>query len=341
MNLSLAIREVRYLVEFLLAWPAFGLIRLLPERLARRLALCVGDLLAFLPTRRRAWCLRDLELVFGDNLSPGERGRIARQSMRHFLLTCVESIRWTERWMLDHVVEDMAQEAWDAAVSARGGGSGAILVTAHLGNFETIPAYGHHLGFRGTVLYRPQNNWRIERLFLQTRQHYLQGMVPRGPFGLLGLMYALRENQSVGLLVDTNTINDPVFVDFLGIPAATPRGAAALALATRCPVILAISIRQPDGRLRIYFEPPFPLIDTGERERDILANTQQYVRAIERYVLAHPEQYLWALPRWRRRPDGTDWGLSTPVEVLARERTGPPRIPTSGPVVATWEKRAA
>ena len=117
--------------------------------------------------------------------------------------------------------------------------------------------------------------------------------------------------------------------------------AAALALATRCPVILAISVRQPNGRLRLFFEPPFPLIETGDHERDIHANTQQYVRAIERYVLAHPEQYLWMLPRWRRRPDGRDWRLSIPVEVMAQERTGPPRSLTPLPTTPTWDRRAA
>jgi KDO2-lipid IV(A) lauroyltransferase len=141
------------------------------------------------------------------------------------------------------------------------------------------------------------------------------------------LMYALREGQGVGLLIDINTIVGAVHVDFLGFQAATPPGAAALALATRCPVILAVSVRQADGQNRLIFHPPFPLIDTGDRKRDIVANTAQYMKAIEPYVLAHPEQYNWLHPRWRFRPDGSVWKLSMAAERQSAERTRPPLEP--------------
>src|SRR5262249_27643780 len=115
-----------------------------------------------------------------------------------------------------------------------------------------------------------------------------------------------------------------VFVDFLGFAASSPSGVAALALATHSPVILAVSLRQPDGRFRLIFHPPFELIDTGDRQRDLVANTQQYAHAIEAHVLAHPEQYNWPHPRWRKRPDGSLWSLDWPTDQMAAERTGPP-----------------
>jgi KDO2-lipid IV(A) lauroyltransferase len=85
-------------------------------------------------------------------------------------------------------------------------------------------------------------------------------------------------------------------------------------------VILAMSVRQRDGRYRIIFHAPFKLIDSGNRRRDLVANTQQYMSAIERYVLAYPEQYNWPHPRWRYRPDGSFWSLDTPLEAMTAER---------------------
>jgi lauroyl/myristoyl acyltransferase len=116
-------------------------------------------------------------------------------------------------------------------------------------------------------------------------------------------------------------------VDFLGFAASSSSGAAALALASRCPVILAVSVRQPDGRYRLIFHPPFELIDTGDRQHDLAANTQQYTRAIEAYVLAYPEQYNWPHPRWRKRPDGSCWHLDLPLAQMAAQRSGPAREP--------------
>jgi KDO2-lipid IV(A) lauroyltransferase len=229
--------------------------------------------------------------------------------------------------MKAHVIEEATDCVKELGRELLLQGKGAIIISAHLGNFELIAPWLGHSGFRGPVMYRPQNNWRVERLAMGARGQYFDEMVPRGPLALLSLMYALREGRGVGLMIDQNTIQGGVFVDFLGFLAASPPGAAALALATRCPVMLAVSIREPDGRYRLIFHPPFELIDTGDRQRDIVANTQQYMKAIERYVLAFPEQYLWAHPRWRFRPNGRPWRLAVPSETMAAERITPPRRP--------------
>jgi Kdo2-lipid IVA lauroyltransferase/acyltransferase len=191
------------------------------------------------------------------------------------------------------------------------------------------------------VMYRPVNNWRVERLMASARAGYIPRSVPRGPFGLMSLLYNLREGQGVGLMVDVNTVSKPVFVDFLGFLAASPPGTALLALETRCPVVLVVSIRQPDGRHRLIFHPPFKLIETGDRQRDITANTAQYMKAIEPYVLAHPEQYHWTQPRWRFRPDGSSWSLEMPVEKMAAERIGSPCQPLHDQSAGTCAARAA
>ena len=57
MNLAIFLRETRYLIEFLLAYPAIWMVRWMPEALARGLAIVLGRLAFWLPTRRRQWCL--------------------------------------------------------------------------------------------------------------------------------------------------------------------------------------------------------------------------------------------------------------------------------------------
>jgi KDO2-lipid IV(A) lauroyltransferase len=210
-------------------------------------------------------------------------------------------------------------------------GKGVILVTAHIGNFEMLPAWGFYGDLPSTVMYRPQNNWRVERLLLGARSAYLPNVVRRSTTGLMTLSYVLRDAGSVGLLVDMNTLDGPVFCDFLGYLAASPPGAAALALATDAPVILALAIRQTDGKHRMIFHPPFTTIRTGNKKRDIQANTQQYMKAIEGYVLAYPEQYNWPHPRWRYRPDGTFWTLEHDSAELAKEQVGGARRPLVDP----------
>jgi KDO2-lipid IV(A) lauroyltransferase len=327
MVLSRWLREVQYLLEFLPVWLLVFLVRHLPQPLGQALARWLARLVYLVLRHDRRWAIRNLELVFGDNLTPVQRKDLVRQCFENIVRTRVEMIRWTREWMAVHVIEEGGEQARQAARQAARQGRGVIYITAHLGNFELIPAWGHYTGWESTVLYRPQNNWRVERLLHQARTRYLPGLAPRGALGVLNLMYDLREGRSVGLVIDQNVLEGGVFVDFLGFAASSPPGVAALALATRAPVILSVCLRQPDGRFRLIFHPPFGLIDTGDRQHDLVANTQQYHQAIEAFVLAYPEQYNWPHPRWRKRPDGSLWSLAWSAAEMAGERSGPPRRP--------------
>ena len=333
--------EIKYLLEYLAIWPVFALGRRLSEAHGRKLAIGLSRVAYWILPFNRRWCLRNLELVFGSNLSPAQRKVLAKKVFENILVTCLESLRWTPEWMAKQVIVEGFEEGLTAAHEATRRGTGVLVISAHLGNFELIPAVIHNAGWKGVVTYRPVNNWRVERLLAARRTTYMRQTIPRGPLSLMPLLWNLREGQGVGLLVDVNTVSKPVFVDFLGFPAASPPGAALLALATRCPVILAVSIRQPDGRHRLVFHPPFELIDTGDRQRDIAANTLQYMKAIEPYVLAYPEQYHWTQPRWRYRPDGSSWNADMPFEKMAAERIGPELRPVQDKSADTSGVRAA
>jgi KDO2-lipid IV(A) lauroyltransferase len=295
----------------------------LGEARSRRLAQSIGRVLYRVLGTDRAWCLRNLALVFGDQLTPSGRVHLAMRVFEHFSLSCVEAIRWTPEWMWAKVLSDPGTADFFRDAARRG--KTFIFVSPHLGNFELISSCWHLIGLKGTVMYRPLNNWRVERLLSGARSRYGDGHVPRTPFALMSLMYSLREGKSVGLLIDVNTLDDPVFVDFLGFQAASPPGAAALSLATGVPVVLSVCLRHPDGTHRLTFSAPFEPIRTGDRRRDIVVNMQRYTRAIEPYVLQHPEQYNWLHPRWRLRPDGHMWTLHTSREQMESERVSTPR----------------
>jgi KDO2-lipid IV(A) lauroyltransferase len=327
--------EVQYLLEFLLLWPIVALVRRLSEARSRAFARSLGRVAYRILAHDRRWCLRNLELVFGPNLTPGQRTKLALRAFEHIVLTRFEALRWTPEWMVANVIEEDCNIVHRVCREAAHAGTGCVLLSAHLGNFELLAPWSEHSGWPITVMYRPQNNWRVERLLAGARARFWPSAVPRGLFGLLKLRDDLQAGRAAGLLIDQNTIRHGVFVEFLGFRAASSPGPALLALETRAPVLLVVAVRQPDGRHRIIAHPPFPLIQTGDRQNDIAANTQQYARAIEPYVLAYPEQYNWPHPRWRYRPAGTFWKPDMPYEQMAAERSGPARERLGGHPVGT------
>jgi KDO2-lipid IV(A) lauroyltransferase len=95
-----------------------------------------------------------------------------------------------------------------------------------------------------------------------------------------------------------------IFVPFFGRLARTPQGPAVFALRLGVPCVLALVTREPDGLYTLRFEP-VPVVDTGDRERDVEAIVAAYTSQLEAWVRKYPGQYLWQHRRWRRRPDGT------------------------------------
>jgi len=76
---------------------------------------------------------------------------------------------------------------------------------------------------------------------------------------------------------------------------------ALLALHSGSPVLPAYCIRQPNGRYRLVIEPEMGIIDTGNRDADVLANTQLFTNAIEKTVRHYPDQWLWLHQRWKTK----------------------------------------
>jgi KDO2-lipid IV(A) lauroyltransferase len=327
-------RETRFLVEYMLIWPIVMLVRYLPEATAFRLGRWIARGAYYLLGNDRRWAYRNLDLVFGDQVSSEKKRQWVIASFQNIVQTRIECIRWTKSWMLEHAFEEGGAATRQLRDECDRTKTGIISITVHLGNYELLPAWCFFHGQPSTVMYRPQDNWRVERLILGSRREYLPNVVARSAVGLMSLSYHLRDGGNVGMLIDINTLDDPVFVDFLGFPAASPPGPAALALATGAAVLPMVAIRQSDGTHRVIsIHPPLTAIQTGNRRRDIELNTAQYMNVFERFILAHPEQYNWPHPRWRFRPDGTFWTLQTPREVMEQERVSPRRQPSTPPIV--------
>ena len=119
----------------------------------------------------------------------------------------------------------------------------------------------------------------------------------------------LRRGEAVAILMDQNVgWRKGVFVDFFGHRACTNKGMALLALETGAAVVPTFGWRKQDDSHSVQLSPAVPLIDTGDREKDILANTARYTKIIEEAVRAHPSQWFWLHKRWKSRPPSEQGG---------------------------------
>jgi KDO2-lipid IV(A) lauroyltransferase len=112
----------------------------------------------------------------------------------------------------------------------------------------------------------------------------------------------LKKGETIKLLIDQNVAwYEGVFIDFFGRRACTTSGLATLALHTGASVLPIFTTRLPDGKYLMEIGPPAETVNTGNHNRDILINTQNYTKVVEDHIRKYPEQWFWAHQRWKTK----------------------------------------
>jgi len=181
------------------------------------------------------------------------------------------------------------------ALSAREGSS--IVFSGHFANWELLPATAAQRGIRTTLVYRAANNPFVDWLFRRRKGHADAAIAPKGVRGARRLFKAMKEGQTIGILVDQK-MNDGIAVPFFGIDAMTAPALAELALRFDCPVVPVHVVRQKGATFKVVIEEPLEVTKSGDRAADVLALMTQVNARMERWVREAPEQWLWLHNRW-------------------------------------------
>ncbi len=261
------------------------------------------------------WALRNLALVFGPGLTAGERHHLAILAFEQHFMSYLEGAR------ADAV--EFSDVDPSAIAAATAGGRGCILASAHLGSWEPALRLGPKLGHRLAVVYRPADNPWSEAEFARARASYGVEWIEKRDAA--SMIRALRSGKLLVLMSDLNTKRDGITAEFLGLPAQCPAGPARLALRLGCAIVPVISLREAPGKARLVFAQPIePASFEGMAPKALRAALTRQVNAtLEPWILEYAEQYNWLHPRWRMRPDGSTWTLSTPLDAMLAARTTP------------------
>lgn len=178
-------------------------------------------------------------------------------------------------------------------------GNGAVVLTAHFGNWELGAAALAGPGVPVDIVVQRQRNPLFDRALIAWRQRLGLTVIDRGRATREGVR-SLRANRVLVLAPDQNAGRGGMFLPFFGRPASTTRGPAILAARTAAPILMTTAMRMPDGRLRVRLAL---LADRIPRSDAALADVMtRYLAALEDAVREAPAQYLWHHRRWKTRP---------------------------------------
>jgi KDO2-lipid IV(A) lauroyltransferase len=276
---------------------------LMPRAAARQIGATIGALAYFALTRLRGVGYRNLQIAFPD-LTHDQHSAILRAEYRSLGWQLAEFCKM-QRYTLQNTRSFLRYDGLERYLAARDAGQGVLILTGHLGAWELSSFYHSLMGYPMSMVIRRLDNPLVDRFVNGIRCRHGNKVVHKDDFAR-GLISAMRQGETVGILMDTNmTPPQGLFVDFFGTQACTASGMARVALRTGAAVLPGFLLwDQPSKSYVLHFGEQIPLIRTEDNEADIAANTALFTCAIESYIRQHPQQWLWLHRRWKTRPEG-------------------------------------
>jgi KDO2-lipid IV(A) lauroyltransferase len=202
---------------------------------------------------------------------------------------------------LDQLEKFLRTEGLGNYEHAHAKGKGVIFLTCHLGAFDLQITNMAMRGLNPNIIGTPLKNHRLNDLLWNYRNLHGAIAIARGK-ETFRMIKVLKSGGSVALLIDQDTKVKSVFVDFFGVSASTPAGAAILALKTGAAVVPTYIYLGEDNLQHMHILPEIPMTGTGDEDRDVVYNTQLLTNFIEETIRRHPDQWVWMHERWKTRP---------------------------------------
>jgi KDO2-lipid IV(A) lauroyltransferase len=288
-------------MEFWIFRAVSWILAVLPERAARALGSLIGWVAGVVLRVRRGDTDRHLQIAFPERDSAWRR-RVARSSYMHFAREAAMTVRLS-RMPSEEIVRRTEVEGFEALREAAARGTGAVVISGHLGNWEVAAAAVAARGVPMDVAAHLQKNPLFYRHMVELRRRLgLTVIVKNEAFRLVP--QALAAGRVVALISDQNMRKRGIFVDFFGRAAATAKGPALFALRSGAPVFLGVAVRKEGypSRYRVIIErvPVGQEAPSADAIRDL---TQRHVSMLEARIREAPSQYFWQHRRWKTRPD--------------------------------------
>jgi len=178
-------------------------------------------------------------------------------------------------------------------------GNGAILMSAHIGNWEIgLQFLTCHYDRPIHLVARKLKLSLLNRLIHFLRTRYGNEIIySKGTFDKM--VKTLRQGGILALMADLPRKKYSVEVSFMGHRARSAYGVALLAIRCKSPVIPTFTYRDSDGCITLELGAPIEIKRTGKVRADLQINTQHITNIVEEAIRRRPDQWLWMQKRWK------------------------------------------
>lgn len=278
----------------MLSW----IVRLTPDAIVDVIARRIGDLSFLISKQWRSNVASNLSHVL--DLSP-DSARIQRTTRAIFqtnalnIATLLRSPHQGSNQLLRSM--DLPSGNWDILDEALARKKGVIVLTAHLGSFDTMGSAVRARGYPLAALTaRTTNRFAFEFVSFLRQSHDLE-LIEASSSGVREAIAHLRAGKVLCLLSDRDFFLNGREIAFFGEETTLPIGTIRLARDTGATIVPIFTIRQ--GRHhQLMIEPPFTIEKTQDRDADIAAGMIRMVRILENAISLAPDQWVMFQQVW-------------------------------------------
>ena len=173
----------------------------------------------------------------------------------------------------------------------------AILVGAHMGNWEFLLRVGDLAGRRAGYVFRPINNWILNKIQIYRNKDANADFYRKGRLAAIGMASKIKNGEVIGLTGD-QLLREGIMVPFFGIETPTPQAAAVMAIKWNVPIYMVRVERFKGIKFKLSVEDELKFPKNLDKDKATYEITRLISKRIEEWIIDRPEQWLWAHRRW-------------------------------------------
>jgi len=294
------VRAIRYSIVYWFIRLMIAVSNIIPRVLWLNFCGMLGWIGYHFATQTRVLSHHHIKVAF-NNMSEDQVRSLSRRNFVMLGKNIGEILRATSIKSLPDLEKFVVIHDYENFEKSKAKNKGVIFLTCHLGAFDLQITCMSLKGLRPLIIGTPLKNPRLNELLWRQRNAYGAIAVERGK-EMFRLLKELKSGGSLAILIDQDTKVKSRFVDFFGMPAATPVGAALFAIKTGAVIVPTYIYLGSDNKQHMHFMPEIETIITGDEEQDMIVNTQNYSNFIEAQIRKHPDQWVWMHERWKTKP---------------------------------------
>ena len=242
----------------------------------------------------------NLRVIYGGRISPYREKVILYHAFRNMSAVLI-TLFWISRYSKKRIeritiLEPDVMDLFKKAIPS-------INVSAHIGNWEMLSQAGVSNGIPMTTVAKDIGSTSMTKLLSRIRSSIGQKIVAKDG-ALKHLVYALRHNSSLGLVVDQHTPEREggVWLKFFGLPVDVSIAPATLSRKFNVPIVVAWSRPLKNGCYKMEVLKKFD----SDPDADDEIRSQEIIDIFEKLIRKHPSCWALNYRRWRTILPGDD-----------------------------------